>query len=83
MASTTVADRRSQRLDQILAAAWDIAAESGLGRLVAGVSAGRLDAHRRLLARGFDVERAGVSMWLRPDAPRFDTPEDYVIDDLR
>jgi AcrR family transcriptional regulator len=31
MASTSVADRRSQRLDQILAAAWDIAAESGLG----------------------------------------------------
>src|SRR5690348_18214440 len=31
MASTSVADRRSQRLDQILAAAWDIASESGLG----------------------------------------------------
>jgi AcrR family transcriptional regulator len=31
MAHTSVADRRSQRLDQILAAAWDIAAESGLG----------------------------------------------------
>ena len=31
MASTSVADRRSQRLDQILAAAWEIAAESGLG----------------------------------------------------
>ena len=29
--STSVADRRSQRRDQILAAAWDIAAESGLG----------------------------------------------------
>jgi len=31
MASTSVAQRRSHRLDQILAAAWDIAAESGLG----------------------------------------------------
>jgi AcrR family transcriptional regulator len=31
MASISVADRRSQRLDQILAAAWDIATESGLG----------------------------------------------------
>jgi AcrR family transcriptional regulator len=29
--STSIADRRSQRRDQILAAAWDIAAESGLG----------------------------------------------------
>jgi AcrR family transcriptional regulator len=29
----TVADRRSQRRDQILAAAWDIAGESGLGAM--------------------------------------------------
>jgi AcrR family transcriptional regulator len=29
--ATTVADRRSQRREQILAAAWDIAGESGLG----------------------------------------------------
>jgi AcrR family transcriptional regulator len=29
--TTSVADRRSQRRDQILAAAWEIAAESGLG----------------------------------------------------
>lgn len=29
--STSIADRRSQRRDQILAAAWDIAVESGLG----------------------------------------------------
>ena len=33
MASSAVADRRSQRLDQILAAAWEIAAESGLGAM--------------------------------------------------
>src|SRR5919199_718523 len=31
MSSTSVADRRSQRRDQILAAAWEIAGESGLG----------------------------------------------------
>ena len=30
MSATSVADRRSQRRGQILAAAWDIAAESGL-----------------------------------------------------
>jgi AcrR family transcriptional regulator len=30
MTSVTVADRRAQRLGQILAAAWDVAAESGL-----------------------------------------------------
>ncbi len=31
MTSRSIADRRSARLDQILTAAWDIAAESGLG----------------------------------------------------
>jgi len=82
-AATRPGEGAAVRFELLLDACEAFAAESGLGRLVAGVSAGRLDAHRRLLARGFDVERAGVSMWLRPDAPRFDTPEDYVIDDLR
>jgi AcrR family transcriptional regulator len=31
MTSVSIADRRAQRRDQILTAAWDIAAESGLG----------------------------------------------------
>lgn len=31
MTTKSIADRRSERRDQILAAAWDIAAESGLG----------------------------------------------------
>jgi AcrR family transcriptional regulator len=31
MSSTSIADRRSHRVGQILAAAWDIAAEQGLG----------------------------------------------------
>lgn len=31
MGTASIADRRSRRLDQILAAAWDIATESGLG----------------------------------------------------
>jgi GNAT superfamily N-acetyltransferase len=64
--------------------AWEsFAASSGLGRLVAGVNTGRLDAYRRMLARGSRIEQIGVSMWLRPEEPRFDTPADYVIDDLR
>src|SRR3954465_12152620 len=33
MTSISVADRRSQRREQILAAAWDIAGEQGLGRV--------------------------------------------------
>jgi GNAT superfamily N-acetyltransferase len=72
-----------ERFERLLDACESFAASSGLGRLVAGVDAGRLDAYRRLLARGFRIEQVGVSMWLRPEAPRFDTPADYVLDDLR
>jgi predicted N-acetyltransferase YhbS len=72
-----------ERFERLLDACESFAADSGLGRVVAGVGAGRLDAYRRLLARGFRIEQVGVSMWLRPEAPRFDTPADYVLDDLR
>jgi N-acetylglutamate synthase-like GNAT family acetyltransferase len=71
------------RFERLLDACEAYAADSGLGRLVAGVNTGRLDAYRRLLARGFRAERVGVSMRLRPEGPHFDTPAHYVIDDLR
>jgi N-acetylglutamate synthase-like GNAT family acetyltransferase len=71
------------RFERLLDACEAFAAESGLGRLVAGVDTGRLDAYRRLLARGFLAEQIGLSMWLRPEKPRFDTPAHHVIDDLR
>ena len=69
--------------EQLLDACEAYAAESGMSRVVAGVNTGRLDAYRRLLARGYRAERVGVSMRLRPDGPHFDTPAHYVIDDLR
>jgi predicted N-acetyltransferase YhbS len=69
--------------ERLLDACEAFAAESGVGRLVAGVNTGRLDAYRRLLARGFRAEKVGVSMRLHPDGPHFDTPSHYVIDDLR
>ena len=71
------------RFEHLLDACEAFAADSGLGRLVAGVNTGRLDAYRRLLARGFRAEQIGVAMWLRPEEPHFDTPAHYVIDDLR
>jgi len=71
------------RFEALLDACEAYAAESGLGRLVAGVDTGRLDAYRRLLARRFGIERVGLSMRLRPEAPDFDTPAHYVIDDRR
>ena len=76
-------ERAAMRFERLLDACEAFAAESGLGRLVAGVNTGRLDAYRRLLARGHSPERIGVSMRLRPDGPHFDTSAHYVIDDLR
>jgi len=76
-------DGASGRFERLLDACESFAAESRLARLVAGVDAGRVDAYRRLLARGLRIERVGVSMWLRPEEPRFDSSGDYVIDDLR
>ncbi len=71
------------RFERLLDACEAFAADSGLGRLVAGVNTGRLDAYRRLLSRGFRIEQIGVAMHLRPGEPDLDTPEHYVIDDLR
>jgi GNAT superfamily N-acetyltransferase len=73
----------AERFDRLLDA-WDTyALRSGSGRLLAGVDTGRLDAYRHLLARGFTTQQVGLSMWLRPEAARLDTPADYVIDDRR
>jgi GNAT superfamily N-acetyltransferase len=76
-------DGAAERYERLLDACESFAAESRLGRLVAGVNTGRLDAYRRLLARGFRTQQIGVSMRLRPGAPHFDKPEHYVLDDLR
>jgi GNAT superfamily N-acetyltransferase len=71
------------RFERLLEACEAFAAGSGLERLVAGVNTGRLGAYRSMLRRGFSADLIGVSMSLRPDGPDFDTPDDYVIDDLR
>ena len=76
-------ERAASRFERLVDACEAFAAESALGRLVAGVNTGRLDAYRRLLARGHRAERIGVSMRLRPEGPNFDTPAHYVLDDLR
>jgi len=76
-------ERAPERFERLLDACETFAAESELGRLVTGVDTGRLDAYRRLLARGYRTERVGVSMWLHPEEPHFDTPDHYVLDDLR
>jgi GNAT superfamily N-acetyltransferase len=76
-------DGAERRFASLLDACEAFARETASARLVAGVNTGRLQAYRHLLARGFRTQQIGLSMWLRPDAPRFDRPADYVIDDLR
>jgi len=71
------------RFERLLDACEAFAAAADLDRLVAGVNTGRLDAYRRMLARGFRTQRLGLSMRWRPDGPDYDGPEHYVIDDLR
>jgi GNAT superfamily N-acetyltransferase len=73
----------ADRFEQLLEACEAFAAGSGLARLVAGVNTGRLDAYRRMLGRGFRADQIGISMHLLPESPDFDTPDHYVIDDLR
>ena len=76
-------DGAAARFERLLDACEAFAAGSGLGQIVAGVNTGRLDAYRRLLTRGYRVQRIGLSMLLRPEGPHFNTPSDYVVDDLR
>lgn len=73
----------ADRFERLLDACEGFAADSALQCLVAGLNTGRLDAYRRLLARGFRIEQIGVAMHLRPGEPTLDTPEHYVIGDLR
>lgn len=73
----------ADRFERLLDACEGFAADSALELLVAGVNTGRLDAYRRLLSRGFRIEQIGVAMHLRAGEPTLDTPEHYVINDLR
>jgi GNAT superfamily N-acetyltransferase len=59
-----------------------LAAERGLSRLTLGVNTARRAAYRMLLERGYRAMFNGVTM-LRPNAPAFNRPDAYVIDDLR
>ncbi|WP_167470569.1 hypothetical protein [Mycobacterium innocens] len=51
-------------------------------RVEAGVNLNRGRAYRSMLRRGFTAESYGVSMH-RPDAPAYNRPDTYVVDDLR
>ncbi|MGH7125349.1 MAG: GNAT family N-acetyltransferase [Stellaceae bacterium] len=68
--------------DRLLDAVEGLAAKRGMQRIAAGVSTGRRDAYRRMVARGFRAGLVGVAMH-RPDGPGTLRPDLYIIDDWR
>ena len=71
-----------ERFERLLDTCEAYAADEGARQLVAGVSAAREDATRRLAARGFRTMLQGVAMH-RPNEPAHSRPDVYVIDDWR
>ncbi len=67
---------------RLLDACEAVAAESGCAELMAGISTARHAAYRQMLERGFRIAVSGVTM-MRPNAPAFNRPDCFVIDDLR
>jgi predicted N-acetyltransferase YhbS len=73
-----------ERFERLLDACERLAEDADFKRIVAGVNTGRIDAYRRMLARGFRADvLMGLAMRGRPGGPDYDGPHDYVIDDLR
>jgi len=72
----------SRRFERLLDACERFAAARGLTRLLAGVNTGRHEAYRTLLDRGHRPFAYGVAMH-RPDAPGYDRPGVYALDDRR
>jgi GNAT superfamily N-acetyltransferase len=72
----------AREFERLLSACEDFAQARGVKRLVAGVNAARHDAYRAMLVRGFRTVLQGVAMQ-RPNAPGFNRPDCFVIDDWR
>jgi hypothetical protein len=70
------------RFERLLDACEAYAIGRGLPRLVIGINMGREHAARIVLGRGYRTLTLGVAMH-RPNAPAWDRPDAYVIDDRR
>lgn len=70
-----------ERFDRLLESCEVFAASRGV-TIEAGVNAARVDAYRRMRARGYRATMQGVAMQ-RPHADGFNRTEAYVIDDWR
>ncbi|WP_433558907.1 GNAT family N-acetyltransferase [Pseudonocardia xinjiangensis] len=66
----------------LLAACHGFAAGVGARKLVLGVSTARHEVYRHLLATGFRVDTAGVTMH-RPNVPGYAREDVYLLDDWR
>ena len=66
----------------MLQACDGFAADNQSFRLVAGVSAGRSRAYRKMIALGFRADQVGVAMH-NPDAIGYDKKDVFILDDWR
>lgn len=71
-----------QDFGRLLKACEEMASNSGLSRLTAGVNAARHEAYRVMLESNFRTDLQGVAMH-RPNEPGYNRPGVYVIDDWR
>lgn len=72
----------SDRFASLVQACEAFAARQGVERLVMGMNAGRLDAYRMLIERGFRADLTGVAMQQGGDLG-YNRPTTFVADDWR
>lgn len=68
--------------EALLARCEALAAAVGAQRIIAGANNGRRVAYRLLQSRGYRADLNGIAMH-RPDAPGYNRPDVFVIDDWR
>jgi hypothetical protein len=70
------------RLTRLIAGCEDFARSRGVAQISAGVSAGRIDAYKLLVALGFRAQLNGIAMH-RPYQEAYDRPDVFALDDWR
>ena len=71
-----------QSFERLLQACETFAAGRGLNSLTVGINAGRDDAYRRMIARGYRADFVGVAMQ-HGNHPGYNRPDVYIVDDWR
>lgn len=72
----------AQGLKRLLSACASLAARRGLEQIIASVNTARHDAYRILIGAGYRTMMHGVAMQ-SPNAPGFNRPDAFVLDDWR